>query len=94
MLVFPQLLEFRQMLAHSRKRNPFTIPAIISHAQGKEVISHNPTDIQVVMQTFQGFIMKKFIFCVSHFAISISLFNPVQVGRQTHHPAVTLELSA
>ena len=38
--------------------------------------------------------MKDIVFGVSHGVSVISLFNPVQVGRQTHNLAIMLELSA
>ena len=94
MLVFPQLLEFRQVLGHARKRNPFAISAIIPHRQRNKVIPNNATNIQIVMQTFQRFIMKKFMFRVSHGCIKYQVFNPFPVGRQTRNLAITLEMSA
>ena len=46
------------------------------------------------MEVFQELIVKEFLFSVSQGVSVISLFNPVQVGRQTHNLAIMLELSA
>ena len=89
MLIFPQLLAFRQMLTHSRKRNPFTISAVISHRQCQEVIPNNATDIYIVMQTCQRFIMEKFMFRVSHGLSSIKSLTPNEWVGNRH---VTLRL--
>ena len=94
MLVFFQLLEFRQMLAHFRMRKSFAISAVISHRQRQKVISHDTAYIHIVMQTFEIFIMKKFMFGVSHVAYQVSGGYPLSSGRQTHNLAVTLEMSA
>ena len=71
MLILFQLLEFRQVLRHFRIRQSFTISAVIAHRQRNEVISHNATDIQVVMQVAQRLILEKFMFCVSHGLLGI-----------------------
>ena len=93
MLILSKAFQLRQVLAHARKRNPFAISAIIPHRQRNKVIPHNATDIQVVMQTFQRFIMKKFMFCVSHGVSVSSLFNPCLVGRKpARNLAVTLNM--
>ena len=94
MFIFFKAFQLRQVLAHSRKRNPFAISAIIPHRQRNKVIPNNATDIQIVMQTFQRFIMKKFMFRVSHWCIKYQVFNPFLVGRQTRNLAITLEMSA
>ena len=94
MLILFKLLKFRQVLRHFPIRKPFTIAAVIAHRQRKEVIPHNATNIQLVVQTLQASIMKKFMFCISHRYQFISLFNPYTVGRQTRNLAVTLNMSA
>ena len=88
MLISFQLLAFRQVFGHLRIRKPLAISAIISHRQRNEVIPNNATDIQIVMQVTQSFIMKKFMFRVSHGVSSIKSLTPVKwVGRH-----VTLRL--
>ena len=95
MLILFKLLKFRQVLRHFPIRKPFTIAAVIAHRQRKEVIPHNATNIQLVVQTLQVSIMKKFMFCISHGYQGISLFNPYSVGRKpTRNLAVTLNISA
>ena len=79
MLVFSQLLELRQMPRHLSIRKPFTISTVIPHRKRNEVISYKTTDIQVVMQTVQTFIMKKFMFRVSHCFCPSALF-PFSLG--------------
>ena len=76
MFILFTAFQLRQMLAHSRKRKAFTITTVILHRQRKEVIPNNTTDIQVVVQTFQRFIMIKFMFCVSHEFSQFHRFNP------------------
>lgn len=66
MTILFKFLEFRQVLGHLGIRKPPTVSAVISHRKCNEMISHNATDIQIAMQTFQGLIIKKFMFCVSH----------------------------
>ena len=78
MLIFLKLLEFRQMLGHFGIRKSFPIAAVISHGKGNEVVTYNTTDIQVVVQTLQGFIMKKFIFCISHGLSSLKSLTPAK----------------
>ena len=52
------------------------------------MVSHNTTDIQVVMEVFQQLIVKEFMFCVSQGISSIKRLTPFQwVGRH-----VTLRL--
>ena len=62
MLMFLKTLEFRQMFRHLGIRKSFTISAVISHAEGNEVIFHNTTDITLVVQVVQCLIVKKFVF--------------------------------
>ena len=50
MLTLLKSLKFRQVPAHFRMRQSFTISAIIPHRQCQEVILDNTTDIQIVMQ--------------------------------------------
>ena len=80
------------MLRHFRIRKWLTITTVISHRQGEEVIPDNATDIQIVMQTFQRFIVKKFMFSVSHLGYQVSSVYPLSSGRQTRHQEVTLEM--
>ena len=75
------------MLGHFRIRKSLTISGI-SHRQCQEVIPHNATDIQVVVQMFQTFIMEKFMFCVSHGRISYRL------GRKPTRNLAIIQLSA
>jgi hypothetical protein len=88
MLILLKFLEFRQMGRHFLIGNPLTIPTVIPHAEGNEVISHNATDIQVVVQVTQCLVSKEFVFCISHGLSSIKSLTPIQwVGRH-----VTLRL--
>ena len=62
MLILLKFLEFRQMSRHFLIGNPLTIPTVIPHAEGNhEVISHNATDIQVVVQVTQCLVSKEFV---------------------------------
>ena len=83
MLVFFQLLEFGKVLGHLGIRKPFTIPSVIAHRQRNEVISHNATDIQVVMQVAQRLILEKFMFCVSYGLSGIRCLSPNQWEADT-----------
>ena len=76
MLVFLKFLELRQMLRHFRIRKPFTIAAVIPHRQRNEMVSHNATDVQLVMQTLQGLIMIEFMGRVSHEFSQFTVFYP------------------
>ena len=82
MLIFLKFLEFRQMRRHFGIRGPLTIPTVISHTEGDEVVTHNPTDIQLIVEMTQRVIMKKFMFRVSHGILSIKSLTPIEwVGR-------------
>ena len=95
MLILIKAFQLRQVLRHTRIRQTFTISAVISHRQGYEVISDDTTDIQVVMQSLQAFIVKEFMFCVSHWVSQYHrLFYPCLVGRQARNLAVTLNMLA
>ena len=54
------------------------MPAIIPHGQRNKVIFHNATDIQLVVQTLQGLLMKKFMICISHGTSRITSLSPNQ----------------
>lgn len=54
------------------------MPAIIPHGQRSKVIFHNTTDIQLVVQTLQGLLMKKFMICISHGTSRITSLSPNQ----------------
>ena len=83
MLILLKFLEFRQMGRHFLIGNPLTIPTVIPHAEGNhEVISHNATDIQVVVQVTQCLVSKEFVFCISHGISSLKSLTLIQwVGR-------------
>ena len=66
MLILLKFLELRQMLGHFGIRQRFPIPAVISHGKRNEVVTHNPYDIQVIVQVAQLLIVKKFVCRVSH----------------------------
>ena len=72
----------------------FTIDAVISLFQSKEVIMHIPKIVEHITQTLVLRMLAYLIFVGSHSVTSYQLFNPVQVGRQTRNLAITLELSA
>ena len=78
MLILIKAFQLRQVLRHFRIRQGLTITTVISHRNCYEVISHNATDIQVVVETLQGFIVKELMCCVSHGRLSsIKLLTPV-----------------
>ena len=77
MLILLKFLEFRQMGRHFLIGNPLTIPTVIPHAESNEVISHNATDIQLVVQVAQCLIFERFMFCVSHGLSSIKSLTPL-----------------
>ena len=55
------------MFRHLRiRKGPLPTATVISHAEGKEVIFHNATDIALVMQVTQRLILEKFMCRVSH----------------------------
>ena len=101
------VFEFKNKLTEGKIGDLFT-PKGVSYPQGSGLqrtlyqsydTSLSPVSngglpfIQVVMQTFQRFIMKKFMFCVSHGVSVISLFNPCLVGRKpARNLAVTLNM--
>ena len=89
MLIFFKFLELRQMGRHFPiGQSLVSIAAVIPHAESNEVISHNATDIQVVVQVTQCLVSKEFVFCISHGLSSIKSLTPIQwVGRH-----VTLRL--
>ncbi len=76
MLMLLKFLEFRQVLGQFLIGNPLPIATVISHRKRNEMVSHNPYDIQVVVQMFQGFIVKKFMGRVSHGLSSIKPLTP------------------
>ena len=76
MLILLKFLEFRQMGRHFAIRKTFTIATVISHTQGNEIITHNTTDIALVVQVTQRLILEKFVFCVSHGFSRITHFTP------------------
>ena len=76
MLVFFKFFKVRQMLRHFSIRKPLAIHAVIPHRQRNEMVSHNTTDIQVVMRTLQGLIMKEFMSCVSQGISGIRHLSP------------------
>jgi hypothetical protein len=52
---------------------------------------------QLIQHTAQAFVLRVFaylIFVCSHWTIAYSVFNPCQVGRQTHCFAAMLDMSA
>ena len=94
MLVFLKTLEFRQMRRHSRIRKSLTIEAVIPHRKRKEMVSHNATDVQIVMGDVSNFDREKV--CVSCFAweLKSEVFNPCSVGRKpTHNQVIMLNMS-
>jgi len=84
MLILLKFFEFRQVLGQFLIGKPLPVAAVIPHRKRNEVIPHNADDIQVVVQMLQGFIVKKFMGCVSHGISSIkSLTSLKWVGRHT-----------
>ena len=78
MLILLKFLEFRQMSRHFPiGQSLVSIAAVIPHAEGNEVISHNATDIQVVVQVTQCLVSKEFVFCISHGISSLKSLTPV-----------------
>ena len=94
MLILLKSLEFRQMLRHFRVRKPLTIPTVIAHAECQKMVLHNATDIQRVMEIFQQLIVKEFYVSCFAWYMKYQVFNPCEVGRQTHNPAVVFHMSA
>ena len=78
MLVFLKFLELRQMSRHFPIRKTFTIPTVISHAESNEVVSHNATDIAIVVQVAQRLILEKFMSRVSHGLSGIRCLSPIK----------------
>ena len=83
MFILSKAFQLRQVIGHFRIRQWLTITTVISHRQCYEVISHNATDIQVVVETLQGFIVKELMCCVSHGLSSIKLLSPTKWEADT-----------
>lgn len=80
--VFLQAFQLRQMFRHFTIRQRLTIASIVASRQRNKVIPHTPYDIQVIVQTLQGLIVKKFMCRVSHGLSSLKSLTPTQwVGR-------------
>ena len=102
MLMLLKFLEFRQVLGQFLIGNPLPIATVISHRKRNEMVSHNPYDIQGVVQMFQRLITKKFVFCVSHGLSCIVPLSPAKWEADTlpgsppvtGKGAVTLRMSA
>ena len=76
MLILLKFFEFRQVLGQFLIGKSLPIAAVIPHRKRNEMVSHNPYDIQVVVQMTQLLIVKKFVFCVSH-GIGLSSIKPL-----------------